>query len=155
LATPEDVLRLADSYRHAALALAGLGTRGDPVSRAPYRNAAIHAIELYLNALLLRAGRAPSLIRGLQHDFSARADLAITCGLLLRRRTAEHLRMIASTREYLVTRYGPELTSTLAQLNRLAATLDEVATKVHVAMSKPSSSVCPPTSKRITHGFDR
>ena len=37
---------------------------------------------------------------------------------------------IASTREYLVTRYGPELTSTLAQLNRLAATLDEVAVKV-------------------------
>lgn len=140
LATPEDLLRLADSYRQAALALAALGTRGDPVSRAPYRNAAIHAIELYLNALLLRAGHAPSFVRGLQHDFSARADLAITCGLLLRRRTAEHLRMIASTREHLVARYGPELTSTLAQLNRLAATLDEVATKVHFAMSKVAST---------------
>ena len=139
LATPEDLLRLADSYRQAALALAALGSRGDPVSHAPYRNAAIHAIELYLNALLLRAGHAPSLVRGLQHDFSARADLAIKCGLLLRRRTAEHLRMIASTREYLVARYGPELTSTLAQLNRLAATLDEVATKVHFAMSKVAS----------------
>ena len=51
--------------------------------------------------------------------------------------------MIASTREYLVTRYGPELTSTLAQLNRLAATLDEVASKVHFAMSKAPSTVAP------------
>ena len=140
LATPEQVLRLANSYRQAALALAELGTRGDPVSRAPYRNAAIHAIELYLNALLLRAGHPPSLIRGLKHDFSARADLAITCGLLFRRRTGAHLRLIASTREYLVTRYGPEMTSTLAQLSRLAATLDEVATKVHFAMSTAPST---------------
>jgi hypothetical protein len=125
------------------MALAELGAGGDPLSRAPYRIAAIHAIELYLNALLLRAGHTPSVIRGLQHDFSARADLTITCGLLFRRRTAEHLKMIASTRESLVTRYGPELTSTLAQLNRLAATLDEVATKVHFAMSKALSTVAP------------
>jgi|SRR3984957_12797222 hypothetical protein len=102
-----------------------------------------HAIELYLNALLLRAGHPPSLIRGLRHDFSARADLAITCGLLFRRRTAAHLRMIAATREHLVTRYGPELTSTLTQLNRLAATLDEIATKVHFAMSKAASTASP------------
>lgn len=53
--------------------------------------------------------------------------------------------MIASTREYLITRYGPELTSTLAQLNRLAATLDEVATKVPVAMSKACRTVAPGT----------
>jgi hypothetical protein len=162
LATPEEVLRLADSYRQAALALAELGTRGDPVSRAPYRIAAIHAIELYLNALLLRAGHAPSLIRGLKHDFSARADLAITCGLLFPRRTGAHLRMIASTREYLVTRYGPEMTSTLAQLSRLAATLDEVATKVHFAMSTAPSAVAPrieragcnskPQAKKVTKG---
>jgi hypothetical protein len=143
LATPEEVLRLAECYRQAALALARLGTRGDPASHAPYRNAAIHAIELYLNALLLRAGHPPSLIRGLRHDFSARADMAITCGLRFRRRTAAHLRMIASTREHLVTRYGPELTSTLTQLNRLAATLDEIATKVHFAMSKAASTASP------------
>ena len=51
--------------------------------------------------------------------------------------------MIATTREYLVTRYGPELTSSLAQLTRLAATLDEVATKVHFAMSRRPSTVAP------------
>ncbi len=143
VATPEEILRLADSYRQAALTLAELGRRGDPVSLAPYRYAAVHAIELYLNALLLRAGHAPSRIRGLHHDFSARADLAIACGLLFRKRTSKHLKMIASTREYLVTRYGPELTSTLAQLNRLAATLDEVAVKVRLAMSCPASTAAP------------
>lgn len=143
LATPEEVLRLADAYRQAAMTLAGLGRRGDPVSRAPYRQAAIHAIELYLNALLLRAGHAPGLIRGLQHDFVARSALATACGLILRKRTAEHLTTIASTREHLVTRYGPELTSTLAQLNRLAATLDEIATKVPVAMLKADRTVAP------------
>ena len=152
MATPEEILRLAESYRLAALALAELGRRGDPMSRAPYRYAAVHAIELYLNALLLRAGHAPSRIRGLHHDFSARADLAITCGLLFRKRTAKHLKMIASTREYLVTRYGPELTSTLAQLNRLAATLDEVAVKVRLAMSGPAPTAAPhikPASRKL------
>jgi hypothetical protein len=96
-----------------------------------------------LNALLLREGHAPSRIRGLHHDFSARADLAITCGLLFRKRTAKHLKMIASTREYLVIRYGPELTSTLAQLNRLAATLEEVAAKVRFAMSGAALTAAP------------
>jgi hypothetical protein len=33
-------------------------------------------------------------------------------------------------REYLVTRYGPEMTSTASQINRLTATLEEVAIKV-------------------------
>lgn len=40
----------------------------------------------------------------------------------------------ASSREYLITRYGPELASTLSQINRLSATLEEVATKVRLAV---------------------
>jgi hypothetical protein len=91
---------------------------------------AIHAVELYLNAHLLHAGKQPSLIRGLQHDMAARTDLCVANGLILRKRTIDHLRAIAVNREYLVTRYGPELTSTLSQINRLAATLEEVAAKV-------------------------
>jgi hypothetical protein len=143
LATPEEVLRLADSYRQAALGVGGTWNARRSCFAFALPERGDHAIELYLNALLLRAGHPPSLIRGLRHDFSARADLAITCGLLFRRRTAAHLRMIAATREHLVTRYGPELTSTLTQLNRLAATLDEIATKVHFAMSKAASTASP------------
>jgi hypothetical protein len=94
---------------------------------------AIHAVELYLNAFLLRHGHSPSQVRKLQHDLLARAELAIAGGLTLRKRTAEHLRSLSAGREYLVSRYAPELAETMSQINRLAATLDEVANKVSKA----------------------
>jgi hypothetical protein len=99
--------------------------------------ASIHAIELYLNAFLLNAGHEASRIRGLQHDFEARTDLTVASGLVLRKRTTDHLRAMTGAREYLVNRYGPELTSTLTQLNRLTATLEEVATKVRAIVGAP------------------
>ena len=136
LAAPAEVLKLAEEYRRAALVIANLGRRGEPLSRAPYRLTAIHAVELYLNAHLLHVGHAPARVRGLQHDLAARAELSVQSGLLLRKRTASHLKVMASSREYLVTRYGPELTSSLSQVNRLAATLDEVATKVVTAVGR-------------------
>lgn len=134
LAGPAELLKLAEEYRQAALVVAGLGRRGAPLSLAPYRLNAIHAVELYLNALLLHAGLPSSRIRGLQHDLATRTELAVENGLMLRQRTAAHLKAMGSSREYLVTRYGPELTSTLSQVNRLAATLDEVAAKVAKAV---------------------
>jgi hypothetical protein len=134
VAAPTELLRLADEYHRAAVMIAGLGRPGDPISRAPYRLTAIHAVELYLSALLLHKGHEASVIRGLQHDLAARADLAVAKGLMLRKRTASHLKAIVNSREYVVTRYEPELPSTLSQVNRLAATLDEVATKVRAAL---------------------
>ena len=68
-------------------------------------------------------------MRALQHDFATRTELAIAAGLKLRRRTILHLRGLSETREYLITRYDPGL-SAASQLNRLAATLEEVAEKV-------------------------
>lgn len=130
LATPFQVRLLAQEYQRAAHALQQLGRRGEPLSRAPYRLSAIHSIEPYLNALLLAQGQEPTKIRGLQHDLATRTDLAIASGLKLRKRTAAHLRSVAETREYLVTRYGPEMSGTASQINRLTATLDEVAKKV-------------------------
>jgi hypothetical protein len=134
IAAPTDLLRLADEYRRAAETIAGLGRRGVPISRAPYRLTAIHAIELYLNSLLLHAGHAPSHVRGLQHDLAARAELAVAAGLVLRKRTASHLKTMAISREYLATRYDPEFTASSSQANRLAATLREVAAKVRLAV---------------------
>lgn len=101
---------------------------------------AIHAIELYLNALLLFRGQETSRIRGLQHDLAARTEMAIANGLQLRKRTAAHLSAMAGNREYLVTRYGPEMTATISQINRLTATLDEVANKVAAMMAAPNRS---------------
>src|SRR4051812_7281639 len=129
VATPSQVLSLAEEYRQAAHALLSTGRRKQPLSRAPYRLVAIHSLELHLNALLLAAGHPMAKVRGLQHDFATRTDLAIAAGLRLKARTILHLRGLSKTREYLITRYDPGL-SAASQLNRLAATLEEVAEKV-------------------------
>ena len=129
VATPSQVLSLAEEYRQAAHALLPTGRRRQPLSRAPYRLVAIHSLELHLNALLLATGHPMARVRGLQHDFATRTELAIAAGLKLRTRTILHLRGLSETREYLITRYDPGLSAT-SQLNRLAATLEEVAEKV-------------------------
>jgi HEPN domain-containing protein len=137
LATPEEVLRLASEYQNAAKCLLKLGRRGEPLSRAPFRLVAIHAVELYLSALLLHLGHSASEIRGLQHDLSERTKLATEEGLQLRKRTAAHLAKIVGNREYLIARYGPE-TVTVSQINQLEATLNEVA-KIVTTMMTPSN----------------
>ena len=129
VATPGQMLSLAEEYRQAAHALLATGRRGEPLSRAPYRLVATHSLDLHLNALLLGTGHPMAKVRGLQHDFATRTELAIAAGLKLRTRTILHLRGLSETREYLITRYDPAL-SGASQLNRLAATLEEVAQKV-------------------------
>ena len=111
--------------------------RGDTRSLAPCRLSAIHAVELYLNALLLHTGHDPSDVRGMQHSLAKRTERAIACGLHLRKRTVAHLAAMEGNREYLVSRYGPEMTATVSQINRLTATLDEVAKKVTAIMGSP------------------
>lgn len=127
-ATAAQVLRLADEYRRAAIVLAPCGRAGEPLSRAPYRLLAIQAIELYLNAFLLSHGHDAVSVRRLQHDLGARARLAASAGLKLRMRTYAHLESLCTGREYLISRYAPERDAG-SQLNRLAATLDEIARK--------------------------
>lgn len=127
-ATPRQIAALADEYRQAADALLKTGRRGVPLSRAPYRFVAIHAIELYLNALLLAGGCPSADLRRMHHDLTSRSALAVD-RLRLRKRTLAHLATLSETREYLTTRYAPEATIT-SELNRLAATLAEVAGKV-------------------------
>ena len=129
VATPSQMLNLAEEYRQAAHALLPTGRRRQPLSRAPYRLVAIHSLELHLNALLLATGHPMAKVRGLQHDFAMRTELAIAAGLRLRARTILHLRGLSETREYLITRYDPRL-SAASQLNKLAASLEEVAEKV-------------------------
>ena len=150
-ATPEDVLALAEEYRRAAVALLPHGRKGEPISRAPARLCAIHAIELYLNAFLLRAGETPTGIRGLRHDLRARTDACLAGGLSLRRRTVAHLHRLTEGREYLVARYGPELSTSLSQINRMMATLEEVARRVNPPREPPDARTrrppppgCPP-----------
>ncbi|MCR5875535.1 hypothetical protein LRS10_15905 [Phenylobacterium sp. J426] len=136
LTTSAELLRLAVEYRAAAQATRKLGRPGERLSLAPYRLIAIHAIELYLSALLLHIGHRHARVRGLQHDLAARADLAAQGGLKLRLKTDAHLRTLADTREYLISRYAPEAATMLSQVNRLAASLDEVARKVEAIIAR-------------------
>ena len=128
-ASAADVLALADEYRRAAEALLPTGRRRAPLSRAPYRLVAIHAIELYLNAYLLATGHSPLAVRRLQHDFVSRSRCAVGAKLVLKQRTLDHLARLSERREYLTTRYECAPTDA-SELNRLAASLAEIGEKV-------------------------
>ena len=128
-ATPQQLVALASEYRRAAGTLLPNGRRGQPLSWAPYRLAAIHAVELYLNAYLLATGHAPSSVRGEHHNFASLAGRAIEAGLCLRKRTVRHLQELASSREYLASRYDPTPRCVL-HINGFDATLKEVGDKV-------------------------
>lgn len=141
--SPHELRRLAEAYRGVAYVAAGSIQRGDPLTAAPMRLLALHAVELNLSALLLLRGHSPPGLRRLGHDLAARLALASACGLVLRRRTAEHIEAVAQGREYLVARYGPELLGTASQINRLLATMDEVAAKVGRAFENAASSALP------------
>lgn len=129
-ATPQEFFRLAEEYRRAANTLIGIGRRKQPFSRAPYHLTAVHAIELYLNALLLFEGLKPLHLRALQHDLAARINHELAAGLRLRNRTAAHLADLSKRREYLISRYGTDQMNTVSRTNRLQATLEEIRSKV-------------------------
>lgn len=128
-ASPDMLRALAAEYRDAAHLLRERGRRGRPLTWAPFRLAAIQAIELYLTAFLLDRGLSPAQVRAMQHDLGSRSKAAAASGLSLRLRTAEHLVQLSRQREYLVSRYAPDLVTSSSQINRLSATLDEVAKK--------------------------
>ena len=128
--------QLAENYHEAADFLLGNKQRKAPMSRAPWRLLAIHAIELYLNAFLLSKGHRSSNIRGLQHGLSEKAELAVALGLNLRKKTKEHLSTLTRTREYVVARYDPDGLTALSEMNRLSRTMEELAEKVVLTAKK-------------------
>lgn len=128
--TPRELASLASSFSEATYKLLDLCRKGEPLTHAPYRFAAIHAIELYLTAYLQLNNHEPQKIRKLQHNLEGRTTRAIEAGLKLRARTIAHLRELTSTREYVETRYQPTALKKLTQPNRLIATLREVEDKV-------------------------
>jgi len=133
-ASPDKLNRLADFYRDAAHRAAGSIQNGDPLSAAPLRLLAIQSIELNLSAFLLLHGASALDIRKMGHNLAARQERAANIGLKLRHRTAAHVSAIAQDREYLIARYEPDCLSNVSQLNRMLATMEEVATKVSQAI---------------------
>jgi len=128
--SPFSLLRLAHEYRRAAETLLEKVRPGDPISRVPARLCALHAIELYLSAFLLHRGTPAEKVRSHSHNLAARATLATDSGLMLRKLTAAHLATTTDNREYLISRYAPDMVKKLSETNRLMATLNEVGKKV-------------------------
>lgn len=106
-ATATELVLLAAEYRRSAEMLLANGRSGAPLSWAPHRLVAIHAIELYLNAFLIAGGHSQASVRALQHNTASRAQLATVANLRLRKRTVAHLTALSENREYLVARYDP------------------------------------------------
>ena len=139
---PISIRLLADHYRRAASLLRESGQRGSPMSWAPFRLVAVHAIELYLTAFLLHRGMSADEVRQqMGHHLGKRADAARAAGLILRQRTYEHLVSLSSSKEYRVSRYEPSGLYTASELNRLTATLDEVTHKTALASAAFPSAV--------------
>jgi hypothetical protein len=134
------ILNLAMQYQDAANKL---GEGSSKLNQAPRRLLAFHAMELYLNAFLLAKGVDPATIRGSRHDLGERTRLASEAGLVLRKRTMAHLATLSASNEYHVVSYAPELMSTLSQVNRVMATLDELSRKVRKAL-RPTAHRTPP-----------
>jgi hypothetical protein len=105
------------------------------LQRAPYRLLAVHAIELYLNAFLLMSGYSAGEVRGFKHDFEMRVKLAKDKKLILRQKTYDHIVLLNSSREYLTSRYAPEMTTEQSEITRLNATLEELSKRLSVAKS--------------------
>ena len=108
---------------------------------APYRLAALHAIELYLSAFLRKHGLENEIIRKTGHQFCAKTTLAREHGLLLRAKTQAHLSNLTCKREYLITRYDASMLPTLTELTRIDATLREIATKVTSTVEARSARI--------------
>jgi hypothetical protein len=123
-------LKLADEYKKAAGMLYGATRKKDPLSLAPWRLLAIHAIELYLNAFLISKGSTGKALRCMQHNFGERAKLALDAKLVLKKKTADHLISITEKREYVVSRYDAGTEAELSKISRLTATLEEISAKV-------------------------
>lgn len=135
-ASAREILDLANAYYGAALHLMTLAQKDVPLSRAPARMCAIHAIELYLNAFLRSEGAPPEAVRGRMHNLSDPQFISV---LHLRAKTVRHLDEMTQRREYLIARYAPERVALHTELNRLTATLVEVMTKVGGHLEKVGS----------------
>lgn len=59
---PADIVALAHAYRRVAKLQLEACRRHDPMARAPFRLLALHAIELYLNALLRASGEPQAAV---------------------------------------------------------------------------------------------
>lgn len=135
--TPQEMLRLADEYAAAANKLEQQRSKRQPFAEAPFRLAAIHAVELYLTAVLLAKGHDAKQVGKLRHDLCGRLKRA--GDLSLRRRTISHLSALTECDEYRATRYQPQNLTSPTPLTSMKATLNDVQAKAQNALKRLGS----------------
>lgn len=129
-ADPRDVLALANQYRSAFENLRRPKGAAAKALIAPAHLCAIHAIELYLHALLRQEGTPYSTLRDHHHKLSDMATYERVAELNLRTKTIEHLKTMTDSREYVVVRYAPEMKHKRSNPTQVEATLNDIADKV-------------------------
>ncbi|MBK8771893.1 MAG: hypothetical protein IPM06_15865 [Rhizobiales bacterium] len=132
-------LELARQYRTAAFALAGAAAVG-VLPLPPFRLLSIHAVELAMNAVLLHGGNGPAAVRGLQHNLAARLEPCRALGLVLKKRTEDHIRDLSENRDYLIARYAPHEAMGNLSVNRMTATVVEVCSKAEKLIASPKAT---------------
>jgi len=126
-ANVDEVLALADQYARCARHLYNGLNAAKPLQVAPARFCAMHALELYRNALARSLGERNADVRSRVHNLYDPVHVAV---LRLRKATAKHLYDLSERREYLIARYGPECTDQHLPMDTLLSTLNEVSEKV-------------------------
>jgi hypothetical protein len=128
-ATARQLFELATQFHRGAEALFA-----DKAHAVPSRLLALQAIEGYLIAFVRHVGRTNDEVRLTNHDVVRLADIGADNGLALRSRLHGHLVKITKNREYLIVRYGPEVTGLTSQTTELQATMNELSAKVGAAI---------------------
>lgn len=144
--TPQDMLQLADAYAAAAVKLDELRPKGkgNVLGQAPFRFAAMHAIELYLTAVLLAQGNDAKQLTKLRHDLRARLEKA---DVRLRDKTVKHLNALTDHKEYRATRYQPQDLPNLTPLTAVTGALQDVRKKAHTELKRLQKAQTP----RVEH----
>lgn len=136
--TAAELLQLAAQYGSAASLLKDKGPRGRAVKWAPYRLCTIHAIELYLSALLLHGGHSwREIVCDFRHDLAARALAGAAHGLRLQKRSTEMLVKWSSDGSYQATRYRPESLKDTLHPSLMWSVFQDVETTVRNLVGVP------------------
>jgi len=137
-----DLIALANEYAKCANALNGLRKQNRRLQSAPHRFAALHAIDLYLNACLIHLGKGLKHTKSLQHNFYVKFELLELEGFVLKQRFKTYLKLLTDSGEYTQTRYSFHTVSDELSIPQLQALLREIAKKAKdfVSKEKPRSA---------------
>lgn len=134
------LLRLAREYGAAACALRPTGRTA---GWNPYRQAALHATELCLSALMVHNGHDWKDVRRKGHDLGRRAEVCARYGLMLGKPSQMLIERLTRESLYQRARYGPVRSADGLHPNQLQALFAEVATEIGRLMQpKPASRSC-------------